>query len=139
MHFRGSRCECVCGMGKGVNVSCTPLPTRLQGYIVDSASLVSRYSAIKKITLPFCILDWRFPFLVACYANTPALSVGLSVRHSLLFFVFCGLFCFCPNDQVISNTAPAHPHATGVAVYPALSFYVHGKRRVCMCACFQIW
>ena len=26
----------------------------------------------------------------------------------------------CPNDQVTSNAAPAHPHATGVAVYPAL-------------------
>ena len=25
-----------------------------------------------------------------------------------------------PNDLVTSNTAPAHPHATGVAVYPAL-------------------
>ena len=26
----------------------------------------------------------------------------------------------CPNDQVTSNTAPAHSHATGVAMYPAL-------------------
>ena len=29
----------------------------------------------------------------------------------------------CPNDQVTSNTAPAHSHATGVAVYPALFFF----------------
>ena len=28
--------------------------------------------------------------------------------------------CFCPNDLVTSNIAPARPHATGVAVYPAL-------------------
>ena len=49
-------------------------------------------------------------------------SVGPSVRHTLLFLGFCGLWphCSCPNDQVTSNTAPAHPHATGVAVYPAL-------------------
>ena len=53
-------------------------------------------------------------------------SVGLlvrpSVRHTLLLLGFCGLWahCSCPNDQVTSNTAPAHPHATGVAVYPAL-------------------
>ena len=26
----------------------------------------------------------------------------------------------CPNDLVTSNMAPAHPHATSVAVYPAL-------------------
>ena len=52
-------------------------------------------------------------------------SVGPSVRHTLLFFVvFFGLWphCSCPNDKVTSNMAPAHPHATGVAVYPALFF-----------------
>ena len=73
-------------------------------------------------------------FLVACYATLqPASvrrsvrlsvrpSVGLSIRHTLLFFCFCGLWphCSCPNDWVTSNTAPAHPHATGVAVYLAL-------------------
>ena len=49
-------------------------------------------------------------------------SVGPSVRHTLLFLGFCGRWphCSCPSDQVTSNTAPAHPHATGVAVYPAL-------------------
>ena len=74
-------------------------------------------------------------FLVACYATLqPALSVRPSVRplvrpsvcpsvwHTLLFSGFCGLWphCSCPNDLVTSNTAPAHPHATRVAVYPAL-------------------
>ena len=45
-----------------------------------------------------------------------------SVRHTLFFSGFCDLWphCSCPSDQVTSNTAPAHPHATGVAVYPAL-------------------
>ena len=58
------------------------------------------------------------------------LSVRLSVRqsvspflcHTSLFLGFGSLWphCSCPNDQVTSNTAAAHPHATGVAVYPAL-------------------
>ena len=49
-------------------------------------------------------------------------SVGLSIRHTWLFLGFCGLrpHCSCPSDQVTSNTAPVYPHATGVAVYPAL-------------------
>ena len=76
-------------------------------------------------------------FLVACYATLhPALSVrrsvGPSVRpsvrrsvqHTLLFLGFWDflLQCSCPNDLLTSITAPAHPHATGVAVYPALFF-----------------
>merc|ERR1712142_282785 len=49
-------------------------------------------------------------------------SVGPSIRHTLLFLgvrVFW-LHCSCPNDLVASITDPAHPHATGVAVYSAL-------------------
>ena len=79
-------------------------------------------------------------FLVACYATLhPALSVRPSVcpsvrpSHFTFFVFFCGLWphCSCPSDQVTSNTAPAHPHATGVAVYPALFFdpgFVSGRR-----------
>ena len=54
-------------------------------------------------------------------------SVGPLVHHILLFLFFCGLWphCSCPNDQVTSNTAPAHPHATEVAVYPALFSFDH--------------
>ena len=46
----------------------------------------------------------------------------LSLRQTLLFKFFCGLWphCSCPNDQVTSNMAPAHPHATRVAMYLAL-------------------
>ena len=72
-------------------------------------------------------------FLVACYATLqPALSVRpsvgpsvrRSVRHTLLFLGFCSfwLHCSCPNDLMTSITALAHPHTTGVAVYPALFF-----------------
>ena len=74
----------------------------------------------------------RSGLLVACYASLhPALSVrplvrppvGPSIRPShFTFFGFLGLWphCSCPSNQVTSNTVPAHLHATGVAVYPAL-------------------
>ena len=61
--------------------------------------------------------------LQICWSVYPSVhwTVCLLVRLSH-FFGFCGLWshCGCPNDQVTSNTALAHPHATGVAVYPAL-------------------
>ena len=80
------------------------------------------------------------PYLVACYATLHPLcrsvgqlvrrsigpsirwSVCWSIRQTLLFFVFCGLWphCTCPKDEVTSINAPAHPHATEVAMYPAL-------------------
>ena len=46
--------------------------------------------------------------------------VGRSVVASC--FCFCGLLphCSCPSILVTSNIATAHPHATGIAVYPAL-------------------
>ena len=52
-------------------------------------------------------------------------SVGPSVHPSVTLYFFWGLwdfwlYCFCPNDLVTSIQTPAHPHATGVAVYPAL-------------------
>ena len=38
------------------------------------------------------------------------------------FFMFFILrpYCSCPNAMQTSNLAPAHPHTTGIAVYPAL-------------------
>ena len=50
-------------------------------------------------------------------------SVGPMVRPwRFTFCMFCGLrpHCSCPNALLTSNMAPAHPHATGVAVFPAL-------------------
>ena len=80
-------------------------------------------------------LELRFllkNFLVACYATLhPAMSVSWSV--SLLvgrsvgpIFTFSAFWAFwacgsCPDALVtFSSTAPAYPHATRVAVYPAL-------------------
>ena len=56
--------------------------------------------------------------------------VGPLVRHTLLFFCFCGFWphCSCPNDGVTSIMAPAHPRTTGVAMYPAL-----------LCNFFGVW
>ena len=48
------------------------------------------------------------------------LSVGPSVHHTSFFL----LHCSCSNDLATSITAPAHPHATGVAVYSALFLVV---------------
>ena len=70
-------------------------------------------------------------FLVACYATLhPALSVGRLVGRLVgwlvgphfTFFMFLRslaslLLAKCFSN---SNTAPAHPHVTEVAVYPAL-------------------
>ena len=59
-------------------------------------------------------------FLVACTRlYNPHWSVG---RSCLTFFMILFLWphCFCPNGLLTSNMAPAHLHATSVAVYPAL-------------------
>ena len=55
-------------------------------------------------------------------------SVGRSVGRSVPFLLFRRFLAFwaygsCPDALVtFSSTAPAHPHATRVAVYPALLF-----------------
>ena len=62
----------------------------------------------------------------------PALSVGPSVSRSHFTFFMIYIFgrhCSCPNGLVTSNMAPAHPHATSVAVDPAL-FYLHGPSKI---------
>ena len=48
--------------------------------------------------------------------------VSWSISHTWRFYIFCILLlhCSCPSALVTSNAAPAHPHATGVAVNPAL-------------------
>ena len=90
-------------------------------------------------TNPEQIAQWAsfILFLVACYATLqPALSVRRSVcpsfGHTLIFWGFSGLWprCSCPNDGEASNMAPAHPHATWVAVCPAL--FEINTRNVCL-------
>ena len=43
-------------------------------------------------------------------------------RSHFTFFMILYLWprCYCPNGLVTSNVAPANPHATSVAMYPAL-------------------
>ena len=49
------------------------------------------------------------------------------VKEPLLLFRHFWAHCSCPNAQVTrSITAPAHPHATGVTVYPALFHFESG-------------
>ena len=71
-----------------------------------------------------CFHTWGF-FLVACTRLQPALSVGRSVCPSVTLSFFWRLRAVwgllrLPNCLVNFITAPAHPHATRVAVYPAL-------------------
>ena len=57
-------------------------------------------------------------------------SVGRSVcwSHFTFFMIFMfGSHRSCPNGLVTSNMAPAHSHATSVAVYPALLEQVFGQ------------
>ena len=74
-----------------------------------------------------------FKFLVACTRlhNPLCPSVRWSVgrlRFDFLKILFL-CHCSCPNGLVTSNMAPAHLHATSVAVYLAL-FLIMVKLRV---------
>ena len=64
----------------------------------------------------------RNPLLCTLPCPTVGPLVCPLVWHTLILFCFCGLwpYCSCPNDQVTSNTAPAYPHTTVVAMYSAL-------------------
>ena len=52
------------------------------------------------------------------------MSVGWLVGHTLLFRRLQAVFCITAPAQMLGLaifiTAPAHPHATSAAVYPAL-------------------
>ena len=81
---------------------------------------------IKKFTLIYEVEIINF-FLVACYATLhPPMSICPSVGRSVgPFFTFLAFLsfwahCSCLNAPVTSITAPAHLHATRVAMYPAL-------------------
>ena len=54
-------------------------------------------------------------------------SVGLSHFTYFMIFIF-GPHCSCPNGPVTSNMVPVHPHATSVAVYPALFLFNAEKK-----------
>ena len=65
-----------------------------------------------------------FFFLVACLFRPSAWRLVDHIILFLCFFFILWPYCFCPNAVVTSNTAPANPHAIGVAVYPALCLSV---------------
>ena len=89
------------------------------------------FSACSCVCISWCLVDCLPVFVIQSVSLRllPALSVGRSVsrlvRHTLLFFMVLFLWphCSCPNGLLTSNMAPAHPHATSVAVYPALLFH----------------
>ena len=75
-------------------------------------------------------LRWSWLFSRVLHDSTPhfvSTSIGPSIHWSIhpshfTFLGFCGfwLHCSCPNDLVTSITAPAYPHATGLAKYLTL-------------------
>ena len=77
-----------------------------------------------KFIFQFWVVRLEIFNCMLCDSYTPLCwSVCPSVCPShFTFFRFLRSLpqCSCPNDQVTSNTALAHPHATGVAVYPTL-------------------
>ena len=117
------------------------LPTDLvffQTICVDGSLDLARNIAknVKKLTqniprkrfAPNCSLIFCLLFLVACYFDLSVRRLfGPSVRHILIistFFCFYGLWSHssCRNALVTLNTALAHTHAIGVAVYLAMFF-----------------
>ena len=91
----------------------------------------SRVSGLVKLLFSFSFFPsvFLFSFFYATLWATFWLvgpSVRWSVRHTLLVFGFCSFWphCSCPNNLVTSIMAPAHPHATSVAVYPALFYFL---------------
>ena len=88
---------------------------------------MSNFSILSQVVQPQSLFSRGLRDSTTCFDGSSVRrsigpSVSPSVRHTLLFLGFCGFWphCSCPNDGVTSIMAPAHPHATGVAVYPAL-------------------
>ena len=107
---------------------------RLPDVSADAAAAAAagadRYlAASQRITAAAASAAAQLPILsrVLCDSTTRFVgpSIRPSVRHTLLFLGFCGFWphCSCPNDGVTSIMAPAHPHATRVALYPALFLF----------------
>ena len=75
-------------------------------------TILNSFSCVLRVSTPCC---WSVRPLVRQ-------SVRPLVHHTLLFWRLWGfwLCCSCRNAPLTSIMAPAHPHATRVAVYPAL-------------------
>ena len=81
------------------------------------------YTIVLRIPYIFsCVLCDSTPhFVGSSVCPSISLLVHRSIRHTIFFEdFFCFRFhCSCQNDLGTSITAPAYPHATGVAVYQA--------------------
>ena len=82
-----------------------------------------------------CIRPWSF--LLTCVSLCPKVGRLVSLWHFTfsLFLCFCNLWphCSCQNRLVTSNTAPAHPQATGAAMYPTLFLSIFLPSTVLTC------
>ena len=82
-----------------------------------------------------CIRPWSF--LLAYVSPFPGVGWLVSLSHFTfsLFLCFCNLWphCSCQNRLVTSNTAPAHPQATGAAMYPTLFLSIFLPSTVLTC------
>ena len=97
--------------------------------IIKMSKQKSNLNLCSLIALFHFILFFTSPLFFSCVLrdSTPHFvgpSVRPLVRHTLLFWRLWGFWLnrSCPNAPLTSIMAPAHPHATGVAVYLALFF-----------------
>ena len=89
---------------------------------LNLCSLIALFHFILVFTSPLffsCVLRDSTPHFVGP-------SVRPLVRHTLLFRRLWGFWpcCSCLNAPLTSIMAPAHPHATRAAVYPALFYEI---------------
>ena len=94
----------------------------LKSILQSRSSLLPSYCTLPPATSLLSLS--KFPkwshFFVALLRDSSPRQVGLLVGWRFLAFQAYGS---CPDTLVtFSSTAPAHPHATRVAVYPALLY-----------------
>ena len=81
--------------------------------VTDLASSVTLFFPFKsRATRLYTLLCWS-----VCPSVGPLIHPTVTIYY---FTVIAVLGLTAPDDQLPSNTTPVHPHATGVAVYPAL-------------------
>ena len=88
---------------------------------VSSLVLVACYTTTPCFVGPYiCPSVCRsiHPLVYQSVCHLVCLSIGLFIRPTItLYFFLFWAHCPCPNDLMTLIMAPAHPHATGVAVF----------------------